>query len=269
MLTEDTARIVSSFFEAGKGPSHDELTRMFVRANLIDADPLKLNPAEPIGKMKRCRGVFSYALDNNIEAGTELFKMIIGAVRGMRGFSEESETYIGKDLYDGLKEALQREGFNLDNQGNISAEVLDNLSGVEMTNALKAYVKRAQRGSEDAALVTGTGKDLLEATARHVMVQLQGNYENTNFPMTLYMAFERLGLGVPTSDQFKVISDEDPIKGLEKALFLLGLSINKLRNAEGTGHGRPFDTRVSHEEAKTAIELMGIISSYLLKRMQS
>lgn len=38
---------------------------------------------------------------------------------------------------------------------------LQNLSGVELTKALKSYIHRAQRGIRDAALVTGTGKDLL------------------------------------------------------------------------------------------------------------
>jgi len=35
-------------------------------------------------------------------------------------------------------------------------------------------VRRAKRGAADAALVTGTGKDLLEAVAAHVLQQRYG-----------------------------------------------------------------------------------------------
>jgi hypothetical protein len=34
----------------------------------------------------------------------------------------------------------------------------------------KAYVRRAKRGAMDAALVTGTGQDRLQAVAKHVLV---------------------------------------------------------------------------------------------------
>lgn len=39
-----------------------------------------------------------------------------------------------------------------------------------MTEALHAYVRRAKKGSMDSALLAGTGKDLLEAVAKHVLL---------------------------------------------------------------------------------------------------
>lgn len=270
MLSEDTARIVSSFFSHGRGPSHDELSRMFERANLIHVDATKNSNGDPIGKEKRCRAVFAYALDNDHDAGVELLELIIYAVRSARGFVPTSENYVGEETFKALKEALEREGYLLDEKGKIGVLLLDRLNGVELTNALKMYVERARRGSQDAALVTGTGKDLLEATARHVLVSLQGSYpEQSNFPMTLYMAFDRLGLGVPEQQDYKAINDQDPIKGVEKAMFLLGLAVNRLRNAEGVGHGRPFLSSISEIDSYTAIEAMGIISEYLIKRMEA
>jgi hypothetical protein len=52
--------------------------------------------------------------------------------------------------------------------------VLDTLTGRALTDALKAYVRRARRGVLDAALITGTGKDLVEAVAAHALVQRFG-----------------------------------------------------------------------------------------------
>jgi hypothetical protein len=45
-----------------------------------------------------------------------------------------------------------------------------------LTDALRAYVDRINRNPDDAALQVGTGKDLDEAVARHVLEQRLGSY---------------------------------------------------------------------------------------------
>jgi hypothetical protein len=51
---------------------------------------------------------------------------------------------------------------------------------------------------------------------------------------------------------------------MERALFDLPCGVNRLRNKQGTGHGRPFLPSVTPQQAKTAIESMGIVAEYLL-----
>lgn len=59
-------------------------------------------------------------------------------------------------------------------------------------------MRRAKRGAADAALVTGTGKDLLEATAAHILVKRYGSYsQNANFQGLLGQAFVAIGLATP------------------------------------------------------------------------
>jgi len=58
------------------------------------------------------------------------------------------------------------------------------------------------------------------------------------------------------------------IQRLERSLYKLGCSINTLRNKEGTGHGRIFLPNVSKDEARLAIESMGIISEFLLSKLE-
>ena len=78
---------------------------------------------------------------------------------------------------------------------------LESLEGAELSEALRLYVRRARVGHSDAALVTGTAKDLLEAAARHALVEKTGSYdERMNFPMTLYHAFYAEGLATPPGD---------------------------------------------------------------------
>ncbi|MDD4590135.1 MAG: abortive infection family protein [Parabacteroides sp.] len=60
--------------------------------------------------------------------------------------------------------------------------------------------------------------------------------------------------------------DTSPVHNMERALYQLGCSINQIRNKQGTGHGRPFETTILDYEARTAIQCMGIISEYMLKK---
>jgi len=127
---------------------------------------------------------------------------------------------------------------------------------------LKCYIQRAKRGSADAALVVGTGKDLLEAVAAHIFQQKHGNYPPTaNFPTLLGQVFIALGLATP---QHPVEPGEPASKRIERAIYELACAINQLRNKEGTGHGRPWLPTVTDSEGKMAIESMGIIAERLL-----
>lgn len=137
--------------------------------------------------------------------------------------------------------------------------LLDSLSGKELSKALTAYVRRAKRGALDAALVIGTGKDLLEATAKHVLfVRFGTEPAIANFPTLLAQSFVALNLCIAKD---KAVTARER---LDAALFELGCAVNVLHNAEGTGHGRPFPPTVTDHEARAAIESMGIIAERML-----
>jgi hypothetical protein len=57
------------------------------------------------------------------------------------------------------------------------------------------------------------------------------------------------------------------MKRYERSLYELGCAVNALRNKEGTCHGRPFLPNISQEEAANAIQGIGIVADYLLKRL--
>jgi hypothetical protein len=264
MLTDEIVAAVARFFADGKGPSHDELSRQFSRAGLTQFDPAK-RTTEPVGKMKRVREVLSRALDVDPAAGAKVVKALVGCIKAAGGFRPTSPDYAGDELVEAARDAFRAVGYELDPEGNLRPLVLDNLNSAEATVALWAYVRRARVGANDAALVVGTGKDLLEATARHVLVQATGGYgASDNFPTTLYQAFDRLGLATSV-DMLKLL-DKDPRRAMEQSLYLLGNAVNRLRNAEGTGHGRPFAAEISDGEARIAIQAMGLISQMLLDR---
>jgi hypothetical protein len=118
-------------------------------------------------------------------------------------------------------------------------------------------VRRARAGATDAPLVVGTNKDLIEATARHVLVETTGAYQGAmSFPATLYQAFDRLGL-TPAPPAVMQALGGDPRAQFQQALYLLACAVNRLRNAEGTGHGRPAAASVEGRDARLLSQAAG------------
>jgi hypothetical protein len=238
-------------------PSHSEIEDQFRRSSLMHADPNQ--SGKPIGKAKRVRGVLHWAIENDIEKGERLVYLLVALVRGVGGFREASSNFVGHDAIRDLREAFASEGFTLSETGELLPVILDTLSGTELTEALKAYVRRARKGALDAALITGTGKDLVEATAAHVLVQRFGNYSHhDNFPTLLGQAFVAVGLCAVRKQNLSAQEQMD------LALYDLACAVNRLRNKQGTGHGRPFDPTVTPAEARAAVQSMGLVAARLL-----
>ena len=250
--------------EVKRDPSHSDIEFCLTKWKLTAGDPKA--QGQIVGKAKRVRGALSWAIENNFEGGRGFVDQLTAMVRSCGGFRAGSPNYVGEDAISDFRGALAVEGFVLSSDGELRPEVLDTLNGVELTKALEAYVRRAQKGSEDAALLAGTGKDLLEATASHVLRELWPNTNPpNNFPALLGMAFVALGLKTP---QDKAGNGETPQHRLQRALYEAGCAINTLRNKEGTGHGRPWSPSMTPEEARHAVQVMGTIAELLLRTLK-
>jgi len=257
------SKMVDDSQAATREPSHYDIEHEFQRAGLLNADPKQ--SGKPVGKAKRVWFVLTWAIDNNLEAGEKLVTLLLALVRSVGGFREDSPNFAGFDAIKNLQAAFKNEGYLLFPDGTINRVVLENLNNVEKHKVLLAYAHRAIKGASDAALVVGTSKDLMEAVAAYILQTKWGSYsQQSNFPTLLGQAFTALGLATP---QQPVQPGEPAQRRIERALYDLACSINKLRNKEGTGHGRPFISTVTPEEAKTAIESIGLISEYLLSKL--
>jgi hypothetical protein len=244
-------------------PTHYDLDIMIKRVGLVSEDP-KMN-GQSVGKSKRIRTVLSWAIENELNVGEQLVALVINSVRGHGGFRTESKNYCGEEAINNLISAFESEGYTLFSNGEIKPKILDNLSEKEMTKALLAYAQRARKGAEDAALVVGTGKDLLEAVSKHILVMNSISQSNSNFPFLLAQAFIALGMVTP---QHAIQQNEPATARYERALYELGCAINGMRNKEGTGHGRPFCPNITQEEALSAVQSIGIIADYMLKKLK-
>jgi hypothetical protein len=258
------AKLVDDAQADRRDPSHSDLGFQFSSADLVEADPAA--QGQTVGKAKRVRAVLSWALSNAPEKGEVLVHSLVNAIRGLGGFRPESSNYVGSQAIESAKAAFQEEGFVLTSDGTLGPAVLDTLAGAELTAALRSYVARAIKGVEDAALLVGTGKDLLEATAKHVIVERMGvDPGRMDLPTLLDQAFYALGIARPSDTRQP---GEHPRRRLERALYEAGCAVNALRNKEGTGHGRPWLPSVTPGEARAAVETIGTVSGYLLEKLK-
>lgn len=254
------SRLVDDAQVETREPSHSDIEYEIKRTNLLRGDPKA--QGQLVGKAKRVRATLSWALENDPNNGALFVVNLISHLRACGGFREASANFVGNEAIQNVSLAFKTVGFQLTSDGELAPLLLDNLEGAELTAALEAYVRRAKRGIEDAALVTGTGKDLLEATAAHILVEMWGSYPSrANFSGLLGQAFVALGLATP---QDPVQPGEPAQKRVERTLYEVGCAINTLRNKEGTGHGRPWLNTVTIDQAKLAIQQMGIIAEYML-----
>ncbi|MAT40374.1 MAG: hypothetical protein CL946_12300 [Ectothiorhodospiraceae bacterium] len=258
------ARMVDDAQTERRDPSHSDIQFCVDQCKLAQGDP-KYH-GQNVGKAKRIRAVLVWAIEHAHENGRKLVGQLVTQIRSSGGFSSGSTNYVGEEAIISLRDALAAEGFVLTPDGEILPTALNALSGTELTAALASYVRRAQKGSQDAALVVGTGKDLLEAVAAHVLLERWNNDQPPHsFPMLLGQAFAALELRTSAD---KPVNGEPPQHRLQRALYDAACAVNTLRNKQGTGHGRPWLPTVTTVQARNAIQVMGIVGDLLLRTMK-
>jgi Abortive infection C-terminus len=256
-IIASVSRLVDDAQTERRDPSHADLKFLFDQVGLSDAD-LQV----PAGKERRVRQVLSWAMEQHADQGSELVFRLIAAIKGSGGFRPESSNYVGKEAVENAREAFATECFELTDGGELHPVLLEGLDDPATPSVLRSYIHRASKGATDAALLVGTGKDLMEATAAYVILRRFGSYEeNSNFPTLLGQAYAATGLATPNTPP---TSGDSASRDMERALFDAACAVNRLRNREGTGHGRPFVPEVTADVAKAAIQITGVVAELLL-----
>lgn len=265
MLTDEIAFALAPFFDK-IGPSHDEISLLVRRSGFGEYDPGRPGDQQGPGKMKRVRTILIRAAGDRRRQVEPLIRAFVDSLRSHGSFDRSSADFPGEARFIALQNAFRAQGYDLARDGQLTRLSLDALEGVELTDALSAYADRSLRGSEDIALLVGTGKDLLEATAKHVIEVASGApASSTHFDATLFQAFDRLGMATPPADLVGKL-DRDPRRMLEQALWLAAIAQKKLRNELGTGHGHASLPLASLDDARLSSQTAGLVSRMLLDR---
>lgn len=140
----------------------------------------------------------------------------------------------------------------------------------QLMKALMKYVGNIQANrlikiAKKILIIEGQERILLEAVSKHVLTIKSISYQTNSFPFILAQTFMALGM---VTSQHSIQQNEAITAKYERALYDLGCAINNMRNKEGTGHGRPFLPLITHEEAYSAIQSIGIISDYMIRKLK-
>lgn len=217
--------------------------------------------------MKRVRGAVLEASQDDPVATVRFVKDLTAMLKARGCFTPGSDQYAGEAAVQAARAALKGVGWRLDASGDLTPENIAALEGRDLSEALRSYVRRIQRADDDDALTIGSAKELLEAAARHVTVEATGSFDkHADFPTTLFKASTLAGTGLPTSRMMDDL-DPDPFRAVEQALALTALAINRLRNVEGTGHGRPTPTRATRRQGVIAAQAAAAVCYVLLSEL--
>jgi hypothetical protein len=269
-LTELGATL-GAFFDIPRAPSHSQLDHAVAHHHLAHIDPARggrTSTGENLGKTKRIRQILASPAAHT--GGLPFARDIVALLRADGAFNTGSPSYAGTWKVTQLTQAFAALGVNLYTDGLLRDTVIDNLSGTRLTTALRSHVNRINLNPDDAPLQVGAGKELDEATARHVVTELRGDYSTSaNFPVTLAAAFDALNLAMPTQAP---ALDPDPKRAVQQCLFMLATAINRLRNDAGTGHGRPGNPRktasLSRADARLTARATALIAGALLDELE-
>lgn len=266
-MNPEIASAMGRFFDGGKGPSHDELDQVFRKSNLSQFDPAPDAESRGVGKMKRVRGAILDSSEADPVATLGFVRDLMAMLKARGCFIEGNEQFAGESAIRSAQSALRGVGWRLDVSGELHPESVAGLVGRDLSEALAAYVRRIQRATDDDALTIGSAKELLEAAARHVTVEATGSYDKrADFPTTLFRASTIAGTGVPTSRMIDDL-DPDPFRAVEQGLALTALAINRLRNVEGTGHGRPAPSHATRRQGVIAAQAAAAICYVMLEEL--
>ena len=260
LITAIAGLIPPSTSGAFRKPSHIDLDDAFRRHGLTELDP-KNSPhqLEKIGKQRRVSAVLQCAKDKCPEKGGAFAVQFVGQLRGWGVFNQKSDNYVGPQAISNAENAFHEVGLILTSEGGLLQINLDSLSGSELTDALKIYAHRAIRGDQDAALIAGTSKDLVEATVKHFLEMRGVEFkEKAPFPMLVMLVF----LHLQQSDI--AMSDGGYYCDMLNKITTMAEGVNNLRNKEGTGHGRTTPPKLTLQQAKTVARFSGAISAFLL-----
>jgi hypothetical protein len=161
-----------------------------------------------------------------------------------------------------LRAAFRRAGYSLSEDGTLlTVGAIDLTTGNR--DALDEQIERLRRATDDPAQLIGSAKDLLEAVAKFVLEELGSTVgASTDFNQLWYLARERLG--IRPEDVAAGQPGADEVKKILGASWTIAEQVNRLRNVQGTGHGRTVPTALSAEAALLVVREVCSLAQFVL-----
>lgn len=258
-LTNDVSAALAMFVHAGAGPSHSVISRVLTGTGYGDDYTYDRDVQGP-NKEQRVLQALREAQRRPARA-RDLVEELLSAFRTANLVGAEAA---GEDV-DRLKRALGSAGWFLTDDGHLQPfGTVDLDTGGRP--ALEEQVERLRRSSMDPALQIGTAKELLESVSKFVLEEL-GMPVNDKMPYDQLWHLARERLGVLPQQVDPNLPGAGAIRAIHQSTWNIADQINKLRNLQGTGHGRTLPSGVSEDLAMLVAREAATVADYMLARL--
>lgn len=242
-INGETGAALALFFYGGGGPSHGELSRAFAAAGLASFDDYKYEPGvQGPNKQQRVIAICREA-SKRPESGKKLADGLLNALRLKGAFKDEDNA----DSIAALRSELAHVGWSLTDDGR-----LERVGAIDLDTggraALDDQLARLRKNIDDPAAALGFAKELLEAVMKFV---IEGSGmevpKNPNWNYLITLSFDRLKFETRVVDSS--VPGATEVRSIYQSVKTIIESVNSLRNAHGTGHGRTLPTALREETA--------------------
>lgn len=258
-LSDDVIAALARFFHKGAGPSHTEISRALTGTGY--GDGYTYDPEVP-GPNKEERVLRGLTLAKRQPArARDLVEAVLSTLRGAGLVGGNAA---GEDV-DRLRRALGSAGWYLTDDGHVQP-----FGQVDLDTggraALDEQVDRLRRSTSDPALLIGTAKELLESVSKFVLEELGMPVDDKmDYNHLWHLARERLGVLPQQVDAN--LPGAEAIRAIHQSTWSLADQVNKLRNLQGTGHGRTLPSGVSEDLAMLVVREAATVADYMLARL--
>lgn len=252
----------AAFVHGGKGPTHSALSRVFVACGCSDVDPFDEQTRTP-NKEQR---VLRVGLEANRRAGAGK-KFTEGMLEQLRLAHVFSGTAgVPNNDFSKAVEALRSElnaiGWRLSEDGRLESQgEIDFATGGRA--ALDEQVERLRRNSEDPAALIGTSKDLVEAVCKYVLEEV-GRLPSGKHSLDALLALTFEALEIRASVASGASPGSVSLRSIYGSAEKILKEVGKLRNAQGTGHGRTRVTDIPVEAARFVVGQVVLVCGLIL-----
>lgn len=265
MTSEDLWMVAADFgdlFQELSPPTHTDMDIAFRRAGVSSPQH---DGTKSFNKTLRVTRAFEAAENVGRAKVDDLIRSLTSALATKRHF--DSAYGPTEQMLDRLRKDLARVGWGLDHAGNLSP-----LGTIEVqtgdSEALDQQIKRLRNSGEDVSLMLGTAKDALEAVAKVVLEERGQTFRpDETVEGLINRAMKILEIDVRPKDSSSGVARA--LAGINQTVPKIAESVRKIRNDEGTGHGRTALASVSRSEAEFVRDLSLSVVNFILAEHRS
>lgn len=259
-VNDEVAGALAAFWFGGTGPSHSKIASVFATAGYGDDDPWVPETQKP-NKEERVLAVLR-AARRRPERARQLVDALLVQLRVAGCFDSARTSVYDRDRVRTAQRAFRPLGWVLSDDGFLSpAGAIDLTTGGR--EALDEQVDRLRRATDDPGQLLGSAKDLLEAVAKFVMEEFGVTVaKSDSFDHSWHLARERLNLLPAQVNQ--ALPGANNIRAILQSSWTIAEQVNKLRNLQGTGHGRTLPTGVSADMALLVVREACSVAEFVL-----